>query len=80
VSSNADFSCLKFQTIVPDADTVLEPMLKENAEMTEEYSKYHKLHDDLRIGRIGWFVHKTSLDELPQLLNVLRKEMSIVRP
>ena len=70
------FKFFKFRTMVPDADQLLEKLLSKN----EMSGPVFKIKDDPRITRMGHFLRKTSIDELPQLLNVLRGDMSLVGP
>ncbi len=74
------FNCLKFRSMVVDADEKLRVYLLGNAEAAEEWRNTQKLKNDPRISRVGRFLRKTSFDELPQLLNVLIGDMSLVGP
>jgi len=74
------FKCWKVRSMVADAESRLEAYLKANPEAAAEWAKDHKLTNDPRITRFGQFIRKTSLDELPQIWNVLKGEMSFVGP
>jgi len=74
------FVCFKFRSMVADADEVLRRHLSANPDAAREWSETQKLKDDPRVGVLGKVLRKTSIDELPQLFNVLRGDMSLVGP
>lgn len=74
------FKCYKFRTMVPNADAHLKAVLASDPELAREWERDSKLRRDPRITPLGRFLRKSSLDELPQLLNIIRGEMSVVGP
>jgi len=74
------FGCIKFRTMRRDADRILSAVLAASPDLQEEFRNDFKLRNDPRITRLGRFLRRSSLDELPQFVNVLRGEMSVVGP
>ena len=75
-----EFYCYKFRTMYPDAEERLQKILESDHSAKEEWEKYWKLTDDPRVTRVGNILRKTSLDELPQIVNVILGEMSLIGP
>lgn len=74
------FKCIKFRTMVTNADEILAQMMETSPELRQEFTSTFKLKQDPRITKIGHFLRITSLDEFPQFWNVLKGDMSVVGP
>lgn len=74
------FSCYKFQTMYENSDSLLASYLTKHPEEVSYYEKYHKYKNDPRVTQVGHFLRRTSLDELPQIFNVFRGDMSFIGP
>jgi Undecaprenyl-phosphate galactose phosphotransferase WbaP len=74
------FTAYKFRSMVQNSNEILAALLKSDPGLREEWLKNHKLKNDPRVTRVGKFLRRTSFDEFPQLINILKGEMSLVGP
>ncbi len=77
-ATGKEFDCMKFRTMRVGADKELKQLLEKRADLRDEWARTYKLKNDPRITRIGRFLRRTSLDEFPQFINVLKGDMSVV--
>lgn len=74
------FKLYKYRSMIVNADEELKKILKKDKKLAKEYKENKKLHNDPRITRVGKFIRKFSIDELPQFINVIKGDMSIIGP
>ena len=75
-----EFSCYKFRTMHPEADFMLQEIMKTNSNFKKEFESNQKIRNDPRITFVGKYLRFTSLDEIPQILNIIKGEMSFIGP